>query len=137
MNRRQHVDIEGSEETNKSVLVVDDDYNLLYTIQLVLQEEGLSVETAMDGVEALEQAERQRPAVVVLDMGLPLLDGEAVATALRGRYGDTIPLVLITADGHITEKGQRIRASTALGKPFEIDDLVHAVHQALSMNRGD
>ena len=69
-------------------------------------------------------------------MGLPLLDGEAVARELRVRYEHTIPIVLITAGGHVMEKGQRIGAVAALGKPFEIDDLVNAVHLALS-SRGD
>ena len=120
------------QEFNTYILVVDDDLNLCQTIQVVLEEEGFVVETALDGVEALEHAERSRPAVVMLDMGLPLLDGEAVARELRVRYGETIPVVLMTADGHVKEKGQRIGAVAALGKPFEIDDLVTAVYKALS-----
>ena len=114
------------------ILVVDDDLNLCQTIQVVLEEEGFVVETALDGKEALEQAERFRPAMVVLDMGLPLLDGEAVAKELRVRYGVTVPVVLMTADGHFKEKGRRVGAVVALEKPFEIDDLVTAVYQALS-----
>ncbi len=83
-------------------------------------------------MEALERAERIRPAMVMLDMGLPLLDGEAVARELQVRYGKTVPIVLMTADGHVKEKGQRVGAVVALGKPFEIDDLVTAVYKALS-----
>lgn len=120
------------QETDTHILVVDDDLNLCQTIQVVLEEEGFVVRTALDGREALEQAERVRPATVVLDMGLPLLDGEAVARELRVRYGLTVPVVLMTADGHFREKGQRVGAVVALEKPFEIDDLVTAVYKALS-----
>ena len=119
--------------TDTHILVVDDDLNLCQTIQVVLEEEGFVVRTALDGKEALEQAERMRPATVVLDMGLPLLDGEAVARELRVRYGVTVPVVLMTADGHFREKGRRVGAVVALEKPFEIDDLVTAVYQALSL----
>ena len=122
---------------NPYILVVDDDLNLCQTIQVVLEEEGFVVETALDGVEALERAERSIPAVVMLDMGLPLLDGEAVARELRIRYGEAVPVVLMTADGHVKEKGQRVGAVAALGKPFEIDDLVTAVYKALSSKAGE
>ena len=133
MYQQEH-SIEGSseQETDTHILVVDDDLNLCQTIQVVLEEEGFVVRTALDGKEALEQAERIRPATVVLDMGLPLLDGEAVARGLRLLYGMTVPVVLMTADGHFKEKGRRVGAVVALEKPFEIDDLVTAVYQALS-----
>jgi len=124
--------VERQQESNTYILVVDDDLNLCQTIQVVLEEEGFVVETALDGAEALERAERMRPAMVMLDMGLPLLDGEAVAKELQVRYGKTVPVVLMTADGHVKEKGQRVGAVVALGKPFEIDDLVTAVYKALS-----
>lgn len=132
MKEQQLEETTQQQDANECILVVDDDLNLCQTIQMVLEEEGFTVETAMDGVEALEQVEHLHPTMIVLDMGLPLLDGEAIARELKTRYDHKIPIVLITADGHVTEKGQRVGAVAALGKPFEIDDLVHAVHQALS-----
>jgi len=138
MNKQEYVAESGrQQESDTHILVVDDDPTLCQTIQVVLEEEGFVVATAMDGVEALEQVERTRPAMVVLDMGLPLLDGEAVAKRLRMRYGTTVPIVLMTADGHVKEKGNRVGAVVALGKPFEIDDLVTAVNQALSSRGGE
>lgn len=114
------------------ILVVDDDDNLCQTIQVVLEEEGFVVATALDGKEALEQVERLRPAMVVLDIGLPLLDGETVARELRARYGMTIPVMLMTADGHVKEKARRVKAVIGIGKPFEIEAFLIAVHQTLS-----
>lgn len=138
MQNQEHVaESKSRQENDTRILVVDDDLMLCQTIQVVLEEEGFVVETALDGREALEQAERTHPAMIVLDMGLPLLDGEGVARELRARYGLTIPVVLMTADGHVKEKGRRAEAVVALGKPFEIDDLVMAVHKALSSRGGD
>ncbi|GAC1348057.1 MAG: response regulator [Ktedonobacteraceae bacterium] len=114
------------------ILVVDDDQNLRQTIQWVLEDEGHMVETAADGQEAVEQAAQQQPALVILDMGLPILNGAEVAAELRSLYGTAVPIMLITADGHVREKREQVGAYTALRKPFEIDDLVQAVQQVLS-----
>jgi CheY-like chemotaxis protein len=98
-------------------------------IQWALEDEGLPVEVAVNGREALDVAARQQPALVVLDMVLPLLDGAGVASGLRDMYGGDVPILLITADGRITEKARQVGAHDFLRKPFEIDDLVHAVHR--------
>ncbi|GER91177.1 hypothetical protein KDW_53390 [Dictyobacter vulcani] len=118
------------------ILVVDDDDNLCQAIQVVLEEEGFVVETALDGKEALEQVARQRPAMIVLDIGLPLLDGETVARELRARYGMTIPVMLMTVDAHVKEKAHRLKAVMGIGKPFEIEAFLTAVRQTLSSRRG-
>src|SRR5205807_9796624 len=100
-------------------------------LQRVLEDEGFEVKTAADGQDAVEQARAQRPRLVVLDMDLPLLDGNGVAQEIRAQYGmEEVPIVLITADGHAAEKGRQVGAISFLRKPFEIDELVHAVQQA-------
>ncbi len=113
------------------ILVVDDDPEVCHMIRWALEEEGLAVDTAADGRQALEQATRRRPRLVILDMGLPLLDGDKLAAELRAIYGDGVPLVLITADGHLVEKARRVGARAYLAKPFELDDLCAAVQDAL------
>jgi DNA-binding response OmpR family regulator len=113
------------------ILVVDDDPQMRHVIQSALQEEGLTVETAADGRQALDRARRRRPRLVILDMGLPLLDGVGLAAELRALYGDGVPLVVITADGHVVEKARRVGARAYLAKPFELDGLSAAVQQAL------
>lgn len=113
------------------ILVVDDDPEMCHMIRWALEEEGLVVETAADGRQALEQATRQRPQLVILDMGLPLLDGDRLAAELRAMYEDAVPVVLITADGHVVEKARRVGARAYLAKPFELDDLCAVVQVAL------
>jgi DNA-binding response OmpR family regulator len=116
------------------ILVVDGDLHLRQMLQWVLEDEGFEVKTAADGQDAVEQARAHRPRLVVLDVDLPLLAGNGVAQELRAQYGmEEVPIVLITADGRAAEKGCQVGAISFLRKPFEIDELVHAVQQACSL----
>ena len=132
MEKDQQQSLPGATPALEPILVVDDDSHVLQMIQWVLEDVGFEVRTAADGKEALTQARRHRPALVILDMGLPLLDGSQVATELRTLYGAAVPIVIITADRHAAWKGNQIGASAFLRKPFEITDLVQTVLQALN-----
>lgn len=119
------------DRTHPVILVVDDDLYVRQTIQLALEEEGFVVETAADGQRGLERAMCSRPALVVLDMRLPLVDGTAVADGLRSAFSMPPPIVLITADDRPAEKARHVGAYAYLQKPFEIDDLVATVRRGL------
>ena len=119
------------EKIQQPILVVDDDHNLRQTIRWMLEEEDFSVRTAADGQEAVEQALEQQPALIILDMGLPLLDGSQVSAQVRHHYGTAVPIILITADGQAEEKSRRVGATAFLRKPFDIDDLIDVVQHAL------
>lgn len=121
----------GSATGDRHVLVVDDDRTLQQVIRWALEDEGLLVETAGTGSQAVERATRRRPALLVLDYGLPELDGAGVAAALRGAHDVPVPILLITADGRSAEKARRVGALDYLQKPFEVDDLVAIVRRLL------
>lgn len=110
------------------ILVVDDDPQLRQLMQWALEDRGHEVRTAADGGAALESIGRALPRCVVLDMGLPVVDGFGVAAALRP-HG--VPIVMVTADGSAKEKAARIGAFTFLSKPFELAALVARVDAAL------
>jgi CheY-like chemotaxis protein len=114
------------------VLVVDDDPNVRQAIQWALQDEGLTVETAADGRQALERAAAHPPSLVVLDITLPVLDGYQVAQALRVSHGAYLPILAITADGQAQAKASRVGAYAYVRKPFDIDDLLAAVYHGLA-----
>lgn len=118
--------------TSPSILVVEDDWQMAQTISWVLEEAGFTVEVARDGQAGWEQAQRLRPSLVVLDWRLPWLTSGQFAQHLRQRYGETIPILLITADGQVREKAEQIGAAGWLAKPFEIDQLVAAVGRLVS-----
>jgi CheY-like chemotaxis protein len=93
------------------VLVVDDNADLLSSLQSVLEADGHAVRAAASGAQALEMATALRPEVVILDIGLPDMDGNEVARELRRRLGaDCPPLVAVTGWG---QEADRLRSSQA------------------------
>lgn len=113
------------------VLVVDDDARMRQVMCWALEDEGYSVAAAADAEEAVAAAAGRRPAVVVLDYGLPNGDGASTARELRAVTGaPALPIVLVTADGRASEKAARAGAAAYLHKPFEVDDLLRAVRGA-------
>jgi CheY-like chemotaxis protein len=123
---------EAGSDHNAAVLVVDDDPDLRLTIQWVLEDEGFQVVTASDGREALDRSRRHRPSLVVLDMGLPVVDGFGVAAGLQETYGGAVPILVVTADGRAAEKAARVGAFAYLKKPFDLDALIASVQRGLA-----
>lgn len=115
------------------VLVVDDDAQLQRTIQWLLEDEGLQVETASNGEEGLARSETMRPSLVILDLNLPALDGEAVAEGLRANYGSDLPIVIVSSDGMVGERARDIGAAAWLNKPFEIEELLAVIYRILGI----
>ena len=110
------------------VLVVDDEGQIRSFIRDVLLDEGFAVDVAATGAAAIGQAVAARPDVVVLDMMLPDLSGEAVADALRSKLGE-VRILVITADPLAPDRAQRSGAYGYLRKPFDLDDLVDQVRR--------
>jgi two-component system, chemotaxis family, chemotaxis protein CheY len=109
------------------VLVVDDDPDILDAICDILDGEGYRVVRARNGLEALQQLDGERPAIILLDLMMPVMDGLAFAQALRARRLDQeIPIVVISADGN-PQKAAAVGARGYLAKPFDIDALLAQV----------
>jgi DNA-binding response OmpR family regulator len=117
--------------SESTVLVVDDDPRVRLAIQWALEDAGLRVMTAEDGERAVQLAVATPPSVMVLDMTLPIVDGYEVARTIRETYGESVPILVITADGHAAEKAQRVGAYAYVRKPFDVTDLVDAVRLGL------
>lgn len=116
---------------SEHVLVVDDDPNIRALVTEVLELEGYETETAANGEEALQAVGRERPAVMLLDMRMPVLDGWAVARTLKA-HGQWVPTVVMTAAENARRWCAEVGADACLGKPFDIDDLVATVQQVQS-----
>jgi DNA-binding response OmpR family regulator len=114
------------------VLVVEDDQILRAVVADALLEDGYRVETAADGQVALEMAGRLRPDLVILDLMMPYLDGEAFSAAMRQIDGlEATPIILISAARHADEVGARIGAHLTLRKPFDLYELTERVNVLL------
>jgi len=115
----------------KTILVVDDEKNIVELAKLYLEKEGYRVEDARDGAEALAKIKSLQPALVVLDLMLPEIDGWEVCRRVR-RESD-IPIIMLTARGDDVDKivGLELGADDYLTKPFNPRELVARVRAVL------
>ncbi len=107
------------------VLVVEDDEDIAQALQRSLRMEGYEVRTAADGRVALDQGRAFAPDLVILDLGLPKLDGVDVARELRGDNND-VPILILTARDALESRveGLDAGADDYLVKPFERQELL-------------
>ena len=115
-----------------TILVVEDAREVLSVLERTLSDSGFTVLTATDGESGLELALDRRPDLVILDIGLPRIDGYDVARELRSR-AFTNPLLMLTARGTISDKveGFDAGADDYLAKPFSYDELLARVRALL------
>jgi two-component system, OmpR family, KDP operon response regulator KdpE len=118
------------------VLVVDDDPYLLRALRITLQAHGYDVTTAADGRAALLAARQDTPAVVVLDLGLPDMDGTGVIRELRG--WSRVPILVLSARHGSEDKVQALDAGADdyITKPFGLDELLARLRALLRRSDG-
>ena len=112
----------------RHVLVVDDDPAIREAVRDVLVGEGMEVDTAADGLEALAKARERRPRLVLLDMRMPRMDGWRFAQALR-ESGLQVPVVVMTAAADARRWAAEIGAVGLIEKPFAMSELIGAVER--------
>ena len=112
---------------SKTVLVVDDDVDLLKMVEILLQGEGYRVVLAEEGQEALSKIDEEMPDMILLDMKMPGMDGWEFAREFHARYDHAIPIVVFTAAEDARKRAEEIGAVSWVGKPFDLDTLLEAV----------
>ena len=118
----------------RPILVVDDDAKIVRLVRTYLERDGFSVVTAADGPTALDAIERHRPALVVLDLMLPELDGRAVVRAVRSdEEAAATPILMLSARGSTVDRiaGLEDGVDDHLPKPFSPAELVLRVKSIL------
>ena len=114
----------------KKILVVDDEADLVETIRFPLEMEGFNVLVSYNGEDALNQARKEKPDLILLDLMLPKLDGYKVCRLLKfdERYKH-IPILMLTAKTQEKDKllGKETGADEYITKPFDIDELMKKV----------
>jgi two-component system alkaline phosphatase synthesis response regulator PhoP len=123
-------------EAVTTILVADDEPQIVRLVRDYLEHGGFAVVTAADGPSALRTARTTRPDLVVLDLGLPGLDGLDVARALR-REGE-VPIIMLTARSEESDKlvGLELGADDYVTKPFSPKELVARVRAVLRRAEG-
>jgi len=119
----------------RTILLVDDDHEIVESMRTVLENKGYRVLVARDGNSGLMVAERENPDLLVLDMMMPKKSGFLVLEKLKSRPGGLIPTIMITGN-----EGSRHRAyAEMLGvreyirKPFAMEKLVRAIERVMDL----
>jgi DNA-binding response OmpR family regulator len=120
---------------NASILIADDEPNILLSLEYLMKREGYAVHVARDGQEALDTLRRERPRLLLLDVMMPTKSGFEVCQELRADEAikDTLVLML-TAKGRDTDvaKGLGVGADAYVTKPFSTRELVQKVRDLLA-----
>jgi len=120
---------------SKKILIVDDEVDLVETVRFPLEMEGYHVLISYNGEDALNQARKENPDLILLDLMLPKLDGYKVCRLLKfdDRYKH-IPILMLTAKTQEKDKalGMETGANEYITKPFEMEDLLKKVKAYLN-----
>lgn len=120
--------------TSASILIVDDEPNILLSLQFLMKKAGYEVRTAKDGEQALGEIARERPDLVLLDVMMPKLDGFTVCQRIRAtpEWRD-VRVIMLTARGRDVEreKGFALGADDYITKPFSTKDAIDRVAAVL------
>lgn len=113
------------------ILVVEDDDNIAKLLRLYLEKDGFEVLVATDGEMGVQEAQRIEPALVLLDLMLPKLDGWGVCSQIR--QTSDVPIIMLTAKGETLDKvsGLEMGADDYIVKPFEPKELIARVHAVI------
>lgn len=125
-------------DTGAKVLVVDDEPNVLRSLAQYLTIEDFTVETASNGMEALEKVESFVPELILLDVMMPGMDGFEVLDKVKANPAHAhTPIIMLTAKDQSSDvlKGYQSGATSYLVKPFNLDELVETINQVLAQSR--
>jgi DNA-binding response OmpR family regulator len=120
------------------VLIVDDEPNIVVSLEFIMKKSGFETAVARDGQQALDQVEQFRPDLVLLDTMMPERDGYEVCQLLRASGWADLKIVMLTAKGRDTEvaKGLAVGADSYVTKPFSTRELVEHVTRLLAGEDG-
>lgn len=111
------------------VLVVEDEPDMADAMRRLLEYAGFTARVAPNGKKALEAVAERMPAVVLLDILMPVMDGWECARRLRATYGTQLPIVVVTAAEHVEARCVEVGADHLLPKPFDVRELLRLVSQ--------
>ncbi len=122
----------------RKILVVEDDKDLRGYLKEFLMDNDYTVDTVSDGASALNYTKKTKPDLVVLDLGLPDIDGKSVCTSIKKDYPD-LPVIILTARHSTSDvvSGLNLGADDYISKPFVGDELLARIKVQLRNKEGD
>src|SRR5262245_45172710 len=114
----------------KSVIICDDDNEILNVCSIILKKKGFNVSTASDCETVLDFVKKQRPDAILMDLWIPEMGGEAATRMLKANpKTQDIPVILFSAHNDLELVAKRVSADDFLTKPFEIAQLVDTINR--------
>jgi two-component system, NtrC family, response regulator PilR len=111
------------------ILVVDDDEAIQTFVSMSLENEGYTVTVASDGLAALQSTDLQQPALILLDMRMPKMDGPTFISAYQNRPGPHAPIIIMTAARNTDDAAIASGIIDVLAKPFDLEQLLDLIQQ--------
>jgi CheY-like chemotaxis protein len=121
-------------DTKKTIMVVDDNPDIITIVKTILEGRGYTVFSASSGAELLSMLATQKPDLIILDIMMPEMDGLEVLTRLKGKTEtSTIPVILLTAKVQYEDVlgGYKLGADYYITKPFTSTQLVNGINLLL------
>jgi CheY-like chemotaxis protein len=114
----------------ETVLVVEDHADLREMLAVLLESEGFQVQTAANGKEALDSLKHGRPAVILLDLMMPVMSGDEFRRRqLQEPAFADVPVICMTAAHDGSQRAERLKAAQYFQKPVDFDQLINAVRE--------
>ncbi len=123
--------------TGRHLLIIDDEPDIVNVLKCVLEETGYTIETANNGNQALQRLSNRNYDVILSDMRMPDLDGQALYVRIRDKYPTLARRVIFVTGDTVSEKTREFLQSTGnrwLSKPFHITDVINIVEDVLAPN---
>ena len=112
----------------KRVLIYDDDLEILTVCKLILEQQNYLVETRLLCDNIIEDIDKIRPGIILMDLWIPTIGGEAAIALLNNNKTSVqIPVILFSANTDVSAIAKRANASGFLKKPFDISELLHII----------
>lgn len=117
-----------SSKRTSFILIVDDDLAIREMLQMLLEGEGYRIVMASNGKEALEMIRQQRPALILLDLMMPIMDGWQFLDCMKSRPDlQSLPVVLLSANRELARTARQNNVKAYLSKPFETGQLLEYI----------
>lgn len=118
------------------VLVIDDDDAVCELLRQSLSDRGFAVATVQHGAAALELVKHHQPAVILVDLRMPIMDGWAFVDQYRRVAKPPASILLLTAARDIEENAMQLRADGFIRKPFALDEVTAAIERCIAKSAG-
>lgn len=121
-----------------AILIVDDSRTIVRALQLILERAGYITYTAIDGIQAISLARRQRPDAILMDVVMPVMNGfEATRVLVNDPQTASIPVIMMSGTEQVSDRvwGTRLGAKGFIAKPFEKNDLLAKLGSVIAMAR--